>query len=809
VPRAGIQLARKKQILIFDPRFFGLFCSALFLVVIGSLSPRPAKITPKDAKALEVMNDAVKWTVERTKTDVVGQGSWVSRAKYAGPLGGGTSDHDMRVLVPGETDSAALVGKWNIFQNELKDNIRKAGRAKGLAKGEIDKLVQSTNVYPPNQITNSFENADDAASFFARHGHPGLDNAPTDGIFSAGGQAFRQGKEVTNGKLWRYDPSTGKAVKTSTDLTLMTEGYEKFYTAGEAASARHWAEEIAGDLAKGDMRALEKHAERLRTSINKARNLERVGMRADYLDDIVRGEIKDPSAIRDLLARAKQDADLLLALSKEASSRNRGMIIGFLNENLGQWAKMRNAFWNMASEIPVGKLLTAFQIYTYYARTMDLAKITDAKEFNAAVLRNAALDFGWAAGPVAGLSAEIADAVLTGAREGAFQIVVAFQECADLVAGVHSVKGREELVPGMSIEQLAKKYADTEEDRRRLDNFIKAQAAQASSRLEKNIWVHDPNIERALYGKCKDSVFAKWYDKRLDMIDEFNKLFSEWVNIMYAGQAALTLRPDTDEIVLKTQPGGLKSARVRIVGSITENPGKIEDLKNKMNVKLTALEGERRQPVLSLNSEFKLSLNGRRLKAAYNPEEIVFDLVVDKPGEYTVRLDHEYALTAIFFSEDIGQYTPFITQQELGFTKKYLKQATLAFSVVEEEAPPKEAISIKPKPGTTDQKDQASGGKTPTTAGSKTKTATTESILAEYRSLYPAYLQKLYPRTSIEMKANAAPSGNEYLCSYIAWGIIQDGPRKGERYKVVDFSRPLTLAALESLIPEMKKALGR
>lgn len=779
------------------PRFFGLICSALFLVFIGNLSAQPAKITSKDAKALEVMNDAVKWTVESTKTDVVGQGSWVSRSKYTGPLGGGTSDHDMRVLVPGETESEALIGKWNEFQNELKDNIRKAGRAKGLENSEIDKLIQSTNVYPPNQITNSFENAEDAASFFTRYGHPRLDNAPTDGIFSAGGQAFRQGKEVTNGKLWRYDPSTGTALKTSTDLTLMTEGYEKFYTAGEAASARHWAEEIAGDLVQRDMRALQKHAERLRTSINKARNLERVGMRADYLDDIVRGKIKDPSAIRDSLARAKQDADLLLALSKEASSRNRGMIIGFLNENLGQWAKMRNAFWKMASDVPVGKLLTAFQIYTYYARTMDLAQITDAQEFNAAVLRNAALDFGWAAGPVAGLSAEIADAVLTSAREGAFKIVIAFQECADLVAGVHSVKGREELVPGMSIEQLAKKYADTEGDRLRLDNFIKAQAAQASSRLEKNIWVSDPNLERALYAKCKDSVFAKWYDKRLDTIDEFNKLFSEWVAIMYASQAALTLRPDTDEVVLKTQPGGLKSPRLRIIGSITENPGRIEDLKNKMNVKLTALEGERSQAVLSLNSEFKLSLNGRQLKAAYNPEGIVFDLVVDKPGEYTVRLDHEYALTAIFFSEDIGRYTPFITQPESGFTKRYPKQATLAFSIVEEEATPN------------DQKDRASGGKTPTTTGSKTKTATTESILAEYRSLYPAYLQKFYPGTSIEMKANAAPSGDKYLCSYIAWGIIKDGPRKGERYKVVDFTRPLTLGALESLIPEMKKALGR
>ena len=101
------------------------------------------------------------------------------------------------------------------------------------------------------------------------------------------------------------------------------------------------------------------------------------------------------------------------------------------------------------------------------------------------------------------------------------------------------------------------------------------------------------------------------------------------------------------------------------------------------------------------------------------------------------------------------------------------------------------------------------GGAATGAAASKPAARTPEDILAEYRSLYPAYVQRQYPGMSIEMKANASASGNQYLCSYIAWDTIKDGPRKGERYKAVDFSRLFTLDQLAGQIVGMKKALGR
>jgi hypothetical protein len=298
--------------------------------------------------------------------------------------------------------------------------------------------------------------------------------------------------------------------------------------------------------------------------------------------------------------------------------------------------------------------------------------------------------------------------------------------------------------------------------------------------------------------------------------------------------------------------------------------------------------------VLTLNAKFRLFVNDRLVSTSTNPEEIEHNLLVERAGEYMVRLEHVYALTALFQSEDIAQNTPFMAQTQYGYTKRYLKQASASFSAVVEEMNPSGTIFItgpkvinagetanlkatitslnvhrsdlyiswmlngrimgneeslvirnasageykaaaelwlkkqprpvrlaraahslivkevaKPKPKSTGQKDRTGGRKKTGTPGVKTFAETAEAVLEEYRSLYPAYLQKYYSGRSIEMRANATPSGSEYLCSYIAWDIIKDGPRKGERYKAADFTRLFTLSDLKGLIPGMKKLLGQ
>jgi hypothetical protein len=90
------------------------------------------------------------------------------------------------------------------------------------------------------------------------------------------------------------------------------------------------------------------------------------------------------------------------------------------------------------------------------------------------------------------------------------------------------------------------------------------------------------------------------------------------------------------------------------------------------------------------------------------------------------------------------------------------------------------------------------------------KSSTQDNSLAEYRSLYPAYLQKFHEGQTVVLKANAVEIGNDtYHCAYEVYCLIKDGPRKGEKYKCVDFSRNFSLTQLKGMIPNMKKKLGR
>lgn len=866
-------------------------------------SARPSDVVAKDALSRRVMDEAVLKSVRETGTDAVGHGSWVTGRNYEGPLSGGTSDHDMRVLVAGETERAPMIEKWQGFKKSLEQNIRQVGAQHGLTPAETDRLIARTNVYPPNQITTTFGDAEDAKAFFTEHGHarlgPPTGDAALDGNYSTGAAAFRQGEEVKAGRLYRANAATDSAVRTSTDLTIATEGYERFFAAGEASNAQHWASEIERDLISGDYRALKKHAERLRTSLNKGRNLERVGRRFDLLDDVANGTVTDPSAIRQALAKARQDADLLRALSRESSARTRAMIIGFLNDDLGRWARMRNTFWRLAGKVPVDKLLTAFVIYSSYARTMDLSTIIDPREFGAAVLRGSAVELSWLAGPAVGIASEIADAVLSSAREGTFLIVTAFQDCSNLMAGVLSVKGREGLVPGMRIDQWARRLADTPDDRARLDNLVMTQATQASFRFERGGWVENTNIAQSLYARCKDVVLARWLDVRLDLIDEFNRLFVEWVKAMYVNQATLSLRPQTDQVVLRPEGGRPPFARLTAIGGLTVSSTVVDDLMRAMNPKLRILEGEGASDPLTLNREFRLLVDGRPVASTFDPDGIRFDITVTQPGEHTVTLEHEHALTGIFVSDDIVEHTPFVTRARVGIVKRYVKRASATFVAVVEPPRPSGTITIsgpqsmlvgetatlgasvtfanasrpqlyvswtlngrimgnedsllirgsapgayeavaelwlagqpqavrlarashtlwvrepsRPQPPVRIEPPARgtppSGGGTTGTPGSRTPaTRTAETILGEYRALYPAYLQLRYPGATIEMRANATGSGNTYLCSYIAWGIHKDGPNKGKPFKVVEFARDFTLSGLDGLIPAMRKALGR
>jgi hypothetical protein len=635
-------------------------------------------IDSKDKEALDLMDFAVKQTIKETGVEAIGVGSWVSQKNYKGPLTGGKSDHDLRVVLTNETNGTVITKKWKDFQGKLKENIVAMGQAKKLSDGEISKMLNATNVYPPNQLVETVENAEDAKKLFTKAGSkPNLGDAPVEGIWGKGSKTYKQYYEEKSGKLFFIDEKSGKVMTGATDLTHLTEGAEVFTTPGEVNKARQWADKVIEQLEEGNIDKAAKQAERLRTSINKARGLERLGGRVDYLDDIVAGTITDPDAIRAAIKRARDESGLLLALAEEGNVKTRSALKSILTSEAGQSSKMGKLFWKYADKVPVAQLFHAFQLYGYYATVKDISAMSGA-DFNAAVMSTSGKELAWMAGPLAGLGAELADMTLQMAKEGAYSLVTGFQDCEDLATGVHSVKGREELNKGMTIDQMVSAFQDTTDGRKKLQNFVWYQAYQASLRLEGDKWVPDTTIQNKVYQKCFTPLVNRWREKRLEKISAFNVLFREFDKIATNGKAIISIEPSSNPIPLREQTREGKIARVSIFGGLSQNQDRMDELVKKMNILLAALEGSKKD-VIFAGFAYQLSLDNRGLEKTYKPTQRTE--IFTAPGNHSAALTLDVSISGTYASEDIEKYG--LLQ---GYRKQYNQTATQAFSIAEDTA---------------------------------------------------------------------------------------------------------------------------
>ena len=651
--------------------------AVLAAIFLSLLVPAPGALAAPDAKdklALDIMSDAVKKTVKQTGTEAAGVGSWITQGKYKGPLTGGTSDHDMRVILTGETDEGKMVQKWKDFQGSLKSNIEAVGKQKGLSQVEINKLVNSTNVYPPNQVMAGVENADEAAAKFKNlKTAPSLGNEPVEGLWGKGAKGYAQHYESKAGRHFFIDQKSGRVVAGATDLVHLEEGLDIFTTAGEVNKGNQWAQKALEKLdAEGASKA-SKHVERLRQSLNKARSIEKVGMRVDYLDDISRGAVKDPAVIRQSVERAQRELTLLEKLSREANAGNRELLKGILNENLGKWAKIRGTFWKYAGQVPADKLLRGLQLFGYYTRTNYVAGMA-AEDLRSGAL--AALpELGYIAGLAPGLAMDMAVCTLEAARAGAYNTVTSFQECTSLVEGFSMVKGRESVHKGMTIEQMAVRFPDTPDGRNRLNAFIWYQATNASYREQGGQMVSDPNVAQAVYKKCYSDLVSRWREQRLKLITEFNTSYRDYLRLLAGNRPVITFSP-SDEVPLRDQGGGKKAATVTIYASTAQNRDKMNDALGKMKTTLKALEGKGGD-VLFISEKYQMALDGKWLGAEYSPAQKTY--TYRALGTHSVALRHELNLTATVVSADVEEQTLLG-----GYRKAFQDTVADNFSIVED-----------------------------------------------------------------------------------------------------------------------------
>ena len=98
-----------------------------------------------------------------------------------------------------------------------------------------------------------------------------------------------------------------------------------------------------------------------------------------------------------------------------------------------------------------------------------------------------------------------------------------------------------------------------------------------------------------------------------------------------------------------------------------------------------------------------------------------------------------------------------------------------------------------------------------TEPGPSTGGSTDEQIVAEYRSLLPAVLEKNKKpwHTRINLIANAVRQGNGYRVNYQAYCLVEQGPDKGKDYMCSEFDTVLDLGGIKSAVADMRRQLGR
>ena len=86
-----------------------------------------------------------------------------------------------------------------------------------------------------------------------------------------------------------------------------------------------------------------------------------------------------------------------------------------------------------------------------------------------------------------------------------------------------------------------------------------------------------------------------------------------------------------------------------------------------------------------------------------------------------------------------------------------------------------------------------------------------EQIVAEYRSLLPAVLEKNKKPwiTRIDLIANAVKQGTGYHVNYQAYCLIEQGPDKGKDHMCFEFETVLDLGGIKAAVADMKRQLGR
>ena len=630
-------------------------------------------------------------TVNKSGAKIVGVGSWISGGKYLDPLKGGTSDHDLRLVMENVSEAEAI-GRWKAIRDEIAQQVQaKFG-------GNAQKVLESINLYPPEVVLEGIDDAEEALGKLKNLNiNPNLGGAQAEGLWGKGAKAFRDTYEKTSGRVfWKEG---GKINSGFADLLPLGETQGVYTIEGSANTASQFADKVSDSVKKYDAKTVRKNLHRLRDSLKKSRDLARLE-KSNYLDDLInkldkygddleglKKELLNPGtrqSLDNLIGRAKMDAELLKKFATSSHPRDVAILKEMLEEGTGRWARVKNALSEASSQVPWNAMLKAFLAYMAYLQVKDISQNLGAGE-QEKVFQGLLADAGFAVSLPAGILSLIVSSILEDAKDAGYTFVTRFQDCEDLIAGIYEVKGREEVSQNQKIEtnidRLAKEF--TEESQ--ITPIVALHARNAASRgvdgkVTKKV---DAEIEKKLNEKCAPNIVEKWRNRRAELIGEAAEMLSQIEEEINGAEMFGVVNPS--QVVLQNnQASAEATANLRL--DALNQAKKIQ----KYIDSISQLGGKQKLVAVSVKHTYRWKQDGKEisfveedfspLKPIFNRNSATKKLNFNTLGQHSAQLEYVLQINLSTIAQDVLAAKSYLI-------KDIVKTASFFVEVIDKEEP--------------------------------------------------------------------------------------------------------------------------
>lgn len=658
------------------------------LVGAGALSSAMPHVQGTRAIVLEQLEALLAADPE---LQIIGQGSWLrsgvkvaSKAggisrPYGDPLLGGTSDHDLRLVMRGK-DEVALAAKWRGAQAQLRDGIRSlfpkgadvksiettlmrygftAQEAAAISKqgGEevANAVLRSVNLYSPPQLVRLVVDDKTAAAAFKRLGTvPNLAGREIEGVWGAGSAAATQEFEA-GGRLF-YNAGKGGLRTGFVDLVHMAEGYGRFSAGGAANMSLQWAEKAAEAINSGDLSLVAKYLKRLKSTLGlavKKGNLPAESLRTTFgnLEQFIAGAERGEAVVleggRDLrafLRTARMQASVLGELARNPGAMDREIMLAILEaQGTGRWAKVGQWFrevWPSAESLAMFEraLQGAFLVFSTWqvSGTWGEQGMEDA-------LRKAGVEGSLLLSLPVGAILMLTNSMLDSAKDFGYNTAVKPQEWREFLAGISSVKGYEgQTGLQLSIERLAVQRVSPAEVMRAVELQADSisQLKETSGAEGQATASAREAIKDRLIANMAPIVLAEWLRERKRLITAYLDLALQLDERMNN----LVLSAATMPQLVTLEENGPADADVQITSS--EDLKDLQDLLARMEDAIKPLGGRQHLIPFGYRASVVWEQNGktREVSTTSNLRDLLAPQAFQFPGRGTYPLSARFKL---------------------------------------------------------------------------------------------------------------------------------------------------------------------